>query len=104
MPVDIGIPYIPSGPVPAPASNGGISGQPIAERRALAGAVAAINESGAFGPQRELSFLVDPASRRLVVRIVDVGSREVVSQIPSEEVLEMQSQLAKLGSGTNTAE
>jgi len=40
--------------------------------------------------------------RRLVVQIVDVGTREVVSQIPSKDVLEMESRLAKLGSGAGS--
>ena len=98
MQIDIGVPYV---PVQAPAINSGVSGKLITERRALVGAVAAINQSGALGPQRELSFLVDRATRRLVVRIVDVGSGEVVSQIPSTEVLAMASQAARLGPGSN---
>ena len=97
MQIDIGVPYVPGEPVQAPASNSGVSGKLVTERRALVGAVAAINQSGALGPQRELSFQVDRATRRLVVRIVDVGSGEVVSQIPSTEVLAMASQSARLG-------
>src|ERR1035438_6711792 len=102
MQVIIGSPYAPGEAVQAPAINSSISGKVIAERRTLSGAVAAINRSGAFGPQRELSFFVDSASRRLVVQIVDAGSREVVSQIPSEDVLAMESQLAKRGSGAGS--
>ena|ERR1022692_3693718 len=102
MQVSIGSPYAPGEPVQAPAINSSVSGKLIADRRTLNGAVAAINQSGAFGPQREISFLVDQASGRLVVQIVDIGSREVVSQIPSEYVLEMASQLAKLGSGAGS--
>ena len=102
MQVIIGSPYAPGEAVQAPAINSSVSGKLIADRRTLNGAVAAINQSGAFGPQREISFLVDQASGRLVVQIVDIGSREVVSQIPSEYVLEMASQLAKLGSGAGS--
>ena len=102
MQVSIGRPYAPGEPVQALAIDSGVSGKLIAERRMLSGAVAAINKSGAFGPQRELSFLVDQASGRLVVQIVDIGSREVVSQIPSEYVLEMEAQLGKLGSGAGS--
>jgi len=100
--VSIGSPFAPGETVQAPAINSGVSGKLIAERRMLSGAVAAINKSGAFGPQREISFLVDQASGRLVVQIVDVGTREVVSQIPSEYVLEMESQLAKLAPGAGS--
>jgi hypothetical protein len=68
MQVSMGGPYAPGEPVQALAINSGVSGKLIAERRMLSEAVAAINKSGAFGPQREPSFFVDPASRRLVVQ------------------------------------
>ena len=102
MQVSIGSPFAPGKPVQALAINSGVSGKLIAERRMLSGAVAAIDNSGALGPQRELSFFVDPASRRLVVQIVDAQNREVVSQIPSDYVSAIASQLAELGSGAGS--
>jgi hypothetical protein len=102
MQVSIGSPYVPGEPVQAPAIDSSVSGKLMTERRTLSGAVAAINQSGAFGPQREMSFLVDQASGRLVVQIVDIGSGQVLSQIPSEYVLEMAAQPAKLESGADS--
>jgi flagellar protein FlaG len=101
MQVDIGAPYVSAEPVQALASAPGTSQNLIAERRTLVGAVTAVNQSSALGLQRELSFLVDRASRRLVVRIVDTETGDVVSQIPSERVLEMAAQLPKRGLGSD---
>jgi hypothetical protein len=103
MQISTGVSNIPGGPVQVPAINPGVNGNLAAERRKLVGAIAAINQAGALGPQRQMSFLVDPASRRLIVRIIDTGSHEVISQIPSEGVLAMESQLAKLGSGSSSS-
>jgi flagellar protein FlaG len=45
------------------------------------------------GMQRELQFSVDDASGRTVVTVRDSRTREVIRQIPSEEVLAMAERL-----------
>lgn len=63
------------------------------DRRVLIQAVRAINEAELYGQEHELSFAVDRASRRAVVRIVDRKTRAVVDQIPSEQVLRLAEEL-----------
>ena len=43
-----------------------------------------------------IEFQVDPTTNRQVVRIVDTQTKEVVSQIPSEEALQLAQALEKL--------
>jgi len=57
------------------------------EQRELIQAIKAINASGMLGDQNMLTFTVDSATRRTVVRIVDRETNEVISQLPAEEVL-----------------
>lgn len=64
-----------------------------AERRQLVKAVKAVNESNLFGYAAELTYAVDRASKKTVVRIVDRETRELIQQIPSEEVLRLASLL-----------
>lgn len=59
------------------------------EQRELIQAVKAVNAAELFGNDRELAFVVDRDTRRVVVRIVDRVSREVVRQIPAATVLQM---------------
>jgi flagellar protein FlaG len=42
-----------------------------------------------FGQNNELTFAVDRASKRTVIRLVDKNTGEVVRQIPSETILHL---------------
>ena len=81
------------------AANLGVPGEPAAPRqpaqdqRVLIQAVRAVNAAELFGQNNELTFIVDRATRRAVVRIVDKQTHEVVDQIPSEYVLRMAEEL-----------
>jgi len=68
-------------------------GPVVEDRRALIQAVRAVNAAEVFGQEHELSFAVDRATRRPVVRIVDRKTRAVVEQIPSESVLRLAEEL-----------
>ena len=57
------------------------------DQRALIQAVKAVNAAEAFGRDNEITFVVDPRTRRAVLRIVDRETGELVGQIPAEEVL-----------------
>ena len=59
----------------------------LGEQRELIQEIKAINASGMLGDQNMLTFVLDSATRRTVVRIVDRETNEVVSQLPPEEVL-----------------
>lgn len=72
-------------PVPAPAEQQN-------QNREVIQAVKALNGAEMFGENNELEFRKDPQSHRMVVRMVDRKTREVVSQIPPEYVLELAAQ------------
>ncbi len=67
--------------------------QGIEERRAMIQAVRAVNAADLCGPENELSFAFDRHSQRTVVRIVDKKTREVLQQIPNEQVLRLAEEL-----------
>jgi uncharacterized FlaG/YvyC family protein len=59
------------------------------EQRNLIQAVKAINATDLLGPDNELTFVRDRATRRTVVRIVNRATRELIQQIPTEAVLRL---------------
>jgi flagellar protein FlaG len=67
--------------------------QDLKERLALIQAVRAVNETSFYGQRSELTFSVDRDTRRSVVRIVDKKTREVIEQIPTEQVLRLAEEL-----------
>ena len=66
---------------------------PVQDQRPLIQAVRAVNAAELFGQNNELTFIMDRASRRAVVRIVNRETHEVVDQIPAEYVLRMAEEL-----------
>jgi uncharacterized FlaG/YvyC family protein len=68
-----------------------------AEHRQVVQAVKAVNGTEMFGPENELRFQKDPESRRMVLRVVNRKTREVVSQVPAEYVLRLAQDLRKQG-------
>lgn len=46
--------------------------------------------------QRKLQFSVDQESGKTVVKVIDSETDQVIRQIPSEEILEMQSRLGEM--------
>jgi uncharacterized FlaG/YvyC family protein len=67
------------------------------ERRELSRAVKAINRSEVLGPHSELTFVMDRASRRAILRIIDRKTGDVVMQLPQEYVLRMAEGLQSAG-------
>jgi len=65
----------------------------VEHRRALIQAVRAVNATELFGQENELSFAFDRNSQRAVVRIIDRKTRELVQQIPNEQVLRLAEEL-----------
>jgi len=57
------------------------------EHREIIQAVKAVNASGMFGTNSELTFVLDRETHRPVVRIVDRATNEPIRQIPPEYVL-----------------
>jgi uncharacterized FlaG/YvyC family protein len=55
--------------------------------RQLATAVRALNKSDLYGQDRQLEFARDPATKMMVIRLVQPNTGEVLEQIPPETVL-----------------
>jgi len=60
-----------------------------AEAREVVQAVKALNGVEMFGPENELRFQLEPQTKRLVVRVVNRTTGEVVTQVPAEHVLRL---------------
>jgi len=59
------------------------------QNRELVQAVKALNGAEMFGQDEELDFEMDSATKRLVVRVINRNTKEVLSQVPPEYVLRM---------------
>jgi uncharacterized FlaG/YvyC family protein len=58
------------------------------ENRQVIRAVHTVNASDSLG-QNEITFSLDPHSRRVITKIVNRDTHEVVDQIPNETVLRL---------------
>src|ERR1700727_1922059 len=80
-----------SASVEAPSSSSNSSKDSIqiqAENRQIVQAARAVNAAGALGPN-EITFSLDKNSRRMIVKIVDRVTNEVVGQIPAASILRL---------------
>jgi uncharacterized FlaG/YvyC family protein len=59
------------------------------ENREIVRAVKALNGTEMFGEENQLTFRKDPETQRMVVRVVNRKTDEVISQIPAEYVLRL---------------
>jgi uncharacterized FlaG/YvyC family protein len=75
-------------PVIAEVANP-LPGDQASVNRDIVRAIHAVNASEMFGSDEELTFYVDPRSKRVIVRLVKRNSGEVVRQIPADYVLEL---------------
>jgi uncharacterized FlaG/YvyC family protein len=66
-----------------------------AQTHALVSAVHAINQAGAVGPDREVTYSTDSATKALIISVVDKQSKQVILQWPSEYALQMAQQFQK---------
>ena len=71
--------------VPAPTVPTEPADKAVANREVVQ-AVKALNSTEMFG-DNELDFQRDPQTQRLVVRVVDRKTKEVISQVPPQYVL-----------------
>ncbi len=72
-----------------PASIPAVPAEQQTQNREVIQAVRALNGTELFGQNNELQFQKDPQTHRMVVKIVDRKTKEVVSQIPPEYVLQL---------------
>lgn len=64
------------------------------EKKELIEAVRAVNKAELFGQDNELTFVLDRRSHKMLVRIVNKETRELVRQIPTEYLQYLASDLA----------
>jgi uncharacterized FlaG/YvyC family protein len=69
-----------------------------AENREIVRAVKALNGTEMFGQDNQLLFRRDPETQRMVIRVVNRKTEEVITQIPAEYVLRLSEDL-KLKTG-----
>ncbi len=70
-----------------------IPAERAAENRDVVLAVKALNATEMFGQGNELTFQMDAQSKRMVIRVVNRQTKEVVSQVPPEYVLRLSEDL-----------
>ena len=80
-------------PVSAPT----IPAEQAAQNRDVVQAVKAVNNAEMFGGDRELTFQRDNITNRMVVRVVDRKTKEVLTQVPPEYVLRLAQDLGHGG-------
>ena len=64
-----------------------------AENREIVRAVKALNGTEMFGQENQLTFRRDPETQRMIIRVVNRETEEVVTQIPAEYVLRLAADL-----------
>jgi len=64
--------------------------------RQLATAVRALNQSELYGQDRQLQFARDPETKRVVIKIVQSNTGEVIDEIPPETVFQAFKNLQQL--------
>jgi flagellar protein FlaG len=73
---------LPAAATPIPAEN-------ASENRQVVQAVRAVNKSEMFGQDNAVEFQRDPETKRMVVKVVNRTTKDVISQIPPEYVLRL---------------
>src|SRR5262249_15940906 len=81
--------------VPAALDINTIPIEATVSNREVVQAVRAVNQSELLGDRNQLTFQQDPATHRVVVKLVNRDTGEVVSQIPSETVIGLAAELKK---------
>jgi flagellar protein FlaG len=76
-----------------PAAATTVPADKAAENRQVVQAVKALNQSEMFGEENDLVFQKDPDSRRMVVKVINRKTKDVISQIPPEYVLRLAEEL-----------
>lgn len=78
-----------------PAAAPGIPADRAAENREVIQAVRAVNNAAWFGDQNELTFQMDLRTHRMLMRVINRNTREVVDQYPAEYILRIAADLTK---------
>lgn len=74
---------------PAPVETPAVDKSTAARLKPVAEAVRRLNAVQYAGEGREITFSVDRPSNKLVVKVIDSDTKEVVTQWPAEYALEL---------------
>ncbi len=85
--MDVKVPPQIAGVLPIGAEPARLS--PLAEHRALIQAVRVVNGAELLGQDNELSYQLDRQAHRVILRLVNRKTNEVIRQIPPEYVLQL---------------
>lgn len=72
-----------------PAAATAIPADKAAENRQVVQAVKALNRTEMFGEDNSLTFQRDPDTQRMVVKVINRLTHDVVTQIPPEYILRL---------------
>ncbi len=72
--------------------------EPVADREALIDAVSTLQDY-VQNIQRDLEFTVDEELGRVIIRVYDSETKEIIRQIPAEEMLKLARQMAQVDEG-----
>ena len=85
---------------PIPTERNTAPPRPTTEERAfnlsVSAAVQTVNTAGTVGDGREVTFSVDQATKRPVIKVIDTSTKEVISQWPPEYLLQLAAESNKL--------
>jgi uncharacterized FlaG/YvyC family protein len=70
-----------------PAAAPAIPADQAAENREVIQAVKAVNSAEVFGGQNELTFQLDPKTHRVLIRVINRKTKEIVDQYQPEYIL-----------------
>jgi uncharacterized FlaG/YvyC family protein len=73
------------------------------ENQDLIRSVNSINPTELFGEGTEMTFDMDPQSKRVVVKILNRQTQEVVAQLPAQYVLDLARQTSENPSGSSAS-
>jgi uncharacterized FlaG/YvyC family protein len=62
----------------------------------VSAAVETVNNAGSAGDGREVTFSLDQATKRPVIKVIDTNTKEVLSQWPPEYLLQIAADARKL--------
>jgi uncharacterized FlaG/YvyC family protein len=72
-----------------PSAATSIPADTVSENRQVIQAVKALNKSQMFGDENTLEFERDPGTKRMVIKVINRKTNDVVSQIPAEYILRL---------------
>jgi uncharacterized FlaG/YvyC family protein len=75
--------------------NAAVAPEDRARTQTVVAAVQVLNQAGIAGPDREVTYSTDSTTRKMVIRVVDKQSGDVIVQWPSDYGLALAEELKK---------